>query len=44
MSSLIQAGLDVSPVITHQFSVDDFQKGFDVMRGGESAKVILSWE
>lgn len=44
MSSLIQAGLDVNPVITHHFAVDDFQKGFDVMAGGEAAKVILSWE
>jgi threonine 3-dehydrogenase len=44
MSSLIQAGLDVAPVITHHFSVDDFQKGFEVMAGGESAKVILNWE
>lgn len=44
MSSLIQSGLDLTPVITHHFSVDDFQKGFDVMRGGESGKVILSWE
>jgi threonine 3-dehydrogenase len=43
MSSLIQAGLDVSPVITHHFSIDDFQKAFDVMREGETAKVILNW-
>jgi threonine 3-dehydrogenase len=44
MANLIQAGLDISAVITHQFSIDDFQKAFDVMRGGKSAKVILNWE
>jgi threonine 3-dehydrogenase len=44
MSSLIQAGLNVRPVITHHFPIDDFQKGFDVMSGGNAAKVILSWD
>jgi threonine 3-dehydrogenase len=44
MSSLIQAGLNVAPVITHHFSIEDFQKGFDVMRSGEAAKVILEWK
>lgn len=44
MSSLIQAGLDVSPVITHHIAIDNFQEGFDIMRSGESGKVILNWE
>jgi threonine 3-dehydrogenase len=44
MSSLIQAGLDVTPVITHRFPIDEFQKGFDVMAGGEAGKVILNWD
>lgn len=26
MASLIQSGLDISPIITHHFKVDDFQK------------------
>lgn len=43
MASLIQSGLDVSPIITHHFGIDDFQKGFDVMRSGESGKVVLHW-
>ena len=43
MTSMLQSGLDISPVITHRFGVDDFQKGFDVMRSGESGKVILEW-
>lgn len=44
MASLIQSGLDLSPIFTHHYSVDDFQKGFDVMRLGKSGKVILNWE
>ncbi|PCI60975.1 MAG: L-threonine 3-dehydrogenase [Kordiimonadales bacterium] len=41
--ALIESGLDLSPVITHHFGIDDFQKGFDLMRSGKSGKVILSW-
>ncbi|MBE8597248.1 L-threonine 3-dehydrogenase [Xenorhabdus sp. BG5] len=44
MAALIQSGLDLSPIITHQFSIDDYQKGFDVMRSGQSGKVILNWD
>lgn len=44
MISMLQSGLDVGPVLTHRFSVDDFQKGFDIMRSGQSGKVILDWQ
>ncbi|BEU05266.1 L-threonine 3-dehydrogenase [Agarivorans sp. OAG1] len=43
MASLVQSGLDLSPIITHHYSVDDFQQGFDAMRSGQSGKVILDW-
>ncbi|MBO1519876.1 L-threonine 3-dehydrogenase [Oceanisphaera pacifica] len=43
MASLIQSGLDLSPMVTHHFKVDDFQQGFDTMRSGQSGKVILDW-
>ena len=43
MGTLLQAGLDLSPILTHQFPVSDFQKGFDIMRAGQSGKVILEW-
>lgn len=43
MAALVQSGLDLAPVITHRFSVDDFRKGFDIMRSGHSGKVVLSW-
>ncbi|MEX9603106.1 MULTISPECIES: L-threonine 3-dehydrogenase [unclassified Providencia] len=44
MATLIQSGLDLSPIITHQFSIDEFQKSFDIMRSGQSGKVILNWD
>ncbi|WP_423063061.1 L-threonine 3-dehydrogenase [Candidiatus Paracoxiella cheracis] len=43
MIGMLQNGCDISPVITHQFHVDDFQQGFDVMLGGQAGKVILNW-
>lgn len=44
MASLLQSGLDLTPIITHTYSVDDFQKGFDTMGSGQSGKVILDWQ
>ena len=43
MSALIQSGLDLSPMITHRYSVDDYQEAFEIMASGQSGKVILDW-
>ena len=43
MGTMIQAGLDISKVITHHFDVKDFEKGFEAMISGQSGKVILDW-
>ena len=43
MSVLLQSGLDISPIITHRFSYEDFEEGFEVMKTGDSGKVILDW-
>jgi threonine 3-dehydrogenase len=43
MISMLQSGLDISPVITHRFDVADFRQAFDVMRSGRSAKVVMQW-
>jgi threonine 3-dehydrogenase len=43
MASLIQGGLNLTPIITHQFNIDEFQQGFDTMGSGQSGKVILNW-
>lgn len=41
--AMMQSGLDISSVITHQLPAEDFQKGFDLLVSGESGKVILNW-
>jgi len=46
MHSLLTSGLakSVEPIITHRFSADQFQEGFDAMRSGKSGKVVLDWK
>lgn len=43
MAAMIQGGLDITPILTHHFPIDDFRKGFEVMGSGQSGKVILDW-
>jgi threonine 3-dehydrogenase len=43
MASLIQSGLDLTPMLTHELPVDRFQEGFEIMSSGQSGKVILNW-
>lgn len=41
MEQMLITGLDLSPVITHRFKFDDFEKGFEVMKSGQCGKVLL---
>ena len=43
MTMMIQNGLDITPVITHRFGFADFERAFEVMRSGDSGKVVLDW-
>ncbi|HTV50571.1 MAG TPA: L-threonine 3-dehydrogenase [Steroidobacteraceae bacterium] len=43
MSSLLQSGLDLTPIITHHFPVQEFDQAFRKMGSGQSGKVILDW-
>jgi threonine 3-dehydrogenase len=43
MSSMLQSGLDVRPVLTHHFPHTAYQEAFEVMRSGRSGKVVLDW-
>jgi threonine 3-dehydrogenase len=44
MTTMLQSGLDITPVITHRFPSTEFEKGFEAMISGNSGKVVLSWE
>jgi len=43
MSSMLQSGLDVGPIITHHFALADYGKAFEIMSSGQSGKVVLDW-
>jgi len=43
MNVMLESGLDIKPVITHRFPFTEFEKGFQVMKTGESGRVVLSW-
>lgn len=43
MTVMLQSGLDILPVITHRFNYTEYEEGFNVMRSGQSGKVILNW-
>jgi threonine 3-dehydrogenase len=43
MTMMIQCGLDITPVITHRYHYTDFEEAFQVMRSGQSGKVVLTW-
>lgn len=43
MASMLQSGLNIEPVITHRFAIDEFQSAFDLTESGQSGKVILEW-
>ncbi len=44
MTAMVQSGLDITPVITHRFPIDQYQEGFELMKSGNTGKVILNWE
>lgn len=44
MCAMIQSGLNVKPIFTHTFDVEDFEEAFRLMNSGHSGKVILNWK
>jgi threonine 3-dehydrogenase len=43
MVAMLESGLNVQPVLTHHFKVDDYRDAFETMRSGQSGKVVLDW-
>jgi threonine 3-dehydrogenase len=43
MSSMLQSGLNMDPIITHHFDIDEFLPAFELMESGQSGKVVLHW-
>ncbi|MGH8506056.1 MAG: L-threonine 3-dehydrogenase, partial [Stenotrophobium sp.] len=43
MSTMIESGLDLHPIITHRLPYAEFADGFNAMNSGKAAKVVLDW-
>lgn len=43
MAAMLQTGLNVDSVITHRFPAQDFEDAFELVRSGQSGKVLLEW-
>jgi threonine 3-dehydrogenase len=43
MMAMLQSGLDLSPIITHEYAVADYQEAFEMMSSGQSGKILLDW-
>lgn len=43
MTVLLEAGLDLTPVITDRFDAGDHEAAFETARSGGSGKVVLDW-
>ncbi|MGD9701141.1 MAG: L-threonine 3-dehydrogenase [Acidimicrobiia bacterium] len=43
MAAMLQSGLDISAIVTHQLPADRFEEAFDIVESGECGKVILDW-
>ncbi len=43
MTAMIQSGLDISPVITHRFPYTEFREAIELMKSGNSGKIVLDW-
>ncbi len=43
MAAMLQGGLDVSPVLTHELPAAEFPKAFDLVKSGRSGKIVLDW-
>ena len=42
MRGLIRSGaVDLAPVVTHRFALDDYEAAFELMQSGECGKVVL---
>lgn len=37
----LESGMDLSPIITHELPLNDFARAFELVRTGESGKVVL---
>ena len=43
MTTMLQSGLNILPVITHRFPYQQYEEAFQLIKSGQSGKIILNW-
>ena len=43
MTSMLQSGLDIEPIISYHLPFTEYERAFEIMRSGQSGKIILDW-
>ncbi|MFL3015459.1 MAG: L-threonine 3-dehydrogenase [Candidatus Neomarinimicrobiota bacterium] len=43
MTQMLRSGLDISQVVTHKLSIDQYEEAFNIMETGECGKIVLEW-
>lgn len=43
MITMLQSGLNIAPVITHEFHISEYEKVFETMVEGNCGKIIMDW-
>ncbi len=43
MGAMVESGLDLKALITHRFPYTQFEEAFEIMKTGQSGKIILEW-
>ncbi|MBS7706311.1 L-threonine 3-dehydrogenase [Chelatococcus asaccharovorans] len=43
MLAMLESGLDIRKVITHRLPAQEYEMGFEIMKSGNSGKIVLDW-
>jgi threonine 3-dehydrogenase len=43
MLAMLESGLDVRKVITHRLPISNYEAAFEIMKSGNSGKIVLDW-
>jgi threonine 3-dehydrogenase len=43
MTQMLRSGLNVSKVLTHKMSMEQYNEAFNIMESGDCGKIVLEW-
>ena len=43
MIQILRSGLDIDCILTHKFSINEYEKAFEILMNGQCGKVVMEW-